>query len=103
MMVTAGINIAIMVVGSRGDIQPFLKISKILKEKYGHRVRTATHPTFKTFVEENIGLEFFSVGRDASELMAFMGKNLGLIPPIETVKASEIGRRRDSMYFMFNE
>jgi len=96
------LNIVIMVIGSRGDIQPFLKIGKILKEKYGHRVRIATHPTFKTFVEEDIGLEFFSVGGDPSELMAFMVKNPGLIPSMETVMAGEIGRRRDSMYFMFN-
>jgi UDP:flavonoid glycosyltransferase YjiC (YdhE family) len=95
------LNIVIMVIGSRGDIQPFLKIGKILKEKYGHRVRIATHPTFKTFVEQDIGLEFFSVGGDPSELMAFMVKNPGLIPKIETVKAGEIGKRRDSMYEMF--
>ena len=91
------LNIVIMVIGSRGDIQPFLKIGKILKEKHGHRVRIATHPTFKTFVEKDIGLEFFSVGGDPSELMAFMVKNPGLIPSIETVKAGEVGRRRDSM------
>jgi hypothetical protein len=52
------LNIVVMVIGSRGDIQPFLKIGKILNENYGHRVRIATHPTFKTFVEEDIGLEF---------------------------------------------
>jgi hypothetical protein len=52
------LNIVIMVIGSRGDIQ------KILKEKYGHRVRIATHPAFQTFVEEDIGLEFFLVGGD---------------------------------------
>jgi UDP:flavonoid glycosyltransferase YjiC (YdhE family) len=51
-----------MVIGSRGDNQPFLKIGKILKEKYGHRVRIAIHPAFKTFVENDIGLESFSVG-----------------------------------------
>jgi UDP:flavonoid glycosyltransferase YjiC (YdhE family) len=95
------LNIVIMVIGSRGDIQPFLKIGKILKEKYGHRVRIATHPTFKTFVERDIGLEFFSVGGDPSELMAFMVKNPGLIPKMETVKAGEIGKRRESMYEMF--
>ena len=94
------LNIVIMVIGSRGDIQPFLKIGKILKEKHGHRVRIATHPTFKTFVEKDIGLEFFSVGGDPSELMAFMVKNPGLIPSMETVKAGEIGRRRESMYEM---
>jgi Glycosyltransferase family 28 N-terminal domain len=94
-------NIVIMVIGSRGDIQPFLKIGKILKEKHGHRVRIATHPAFKDFVEKDIGLEFFSVGGDPSELMAFMVKNPGLIPSMETVRAGEIGRRRESMYQMF--
>lgn len=95
------LNIVIMVIGSRGDIQPFLKIGKILQDKYKHRVRIATHPTFKKFVEKDIGLEFFNVGGDPSELMAFMVKNPGLIPSMETVKAGEIGRRRDSMYEMF--
>ena len=95
------LNIVIMVIGSRGDIQPFLKIGRILKETYGHRVRIATHPTFKTFVQNDIGLEFFSVGGDPSELMAFMVKNPGLIPSVEAVKAGEIGRRRESMYEMF--
>ena len=95
------LNIVVMVIGSRGDIQPFLKIGKILKEEYGHRVRIATHPTFRKFVEEDIGLEFFSVGGDPSELMAFMVKNPGLIPSIKTIKEGEVGRRRDSMYEMF--
>ena len=95
------LNIVIMVIGSRGDIQPFLKIGKILKEKHGHRVRIATHPAFKDFVEKDIGLEFFSVGGDPSELMAFMVKNPGLIPSMETVRTGEIGRRRESMFEMF--
>jgi UDP:flavonoid glycosyltransferase YjiC (YdhE family) len=95
------LNIVIMVIGSRGDIQPFLKIGKILRDKYHHRVRIATHPTFKTFIQDEIGLEFFSVGGDPSELMAFMVKNPGLVPSLETVKAGEIGRRRESMYQMF--
>ena len=95
------LNIVVMVIGSRGDIQPFLKIGKILKEKYGHRVRIATHPAFKSFVESDSELEFFSVGGDPSELMAFMVKNPGLIPSLSTVKAGEIGRRRDQMFEMF--
>lgn len=95
------LNIVVMVIGSRGDIQPFLKIGKILRDKYHHRVRIATHPAFKKFVEEEIGLEFFSIGGDPSELMAFMVKNPGLIPSLETVKAGEVRRRRESMYQMF--
>ncbi len=94
-------NIVIMVIGSRGDIQPFLKIGKILKEKHGHRVRIATHPAFQKFVQEDIGLEFFSVGGDPSELMAFMVKNPGLIPSLETVRTGEVRRRRESMFEMF--
>ncbi|EKG10097.1 UDP-glucuronosyl/UDP-glucosyltransferase [Macrophomina phaseolina MS6] len=96
------LNIVVIVIGSRGDIQPFLKVGKILKNDHGHRVRIATHPAFKEFVEKDSGLEFFSVGGDPSELMAFMVKNPGLIPSIETVKAGEIGKRRKSMYEMFN-
>ncbi|KAI1384389.1 glycosyltransferase family 1 protein [Hypoxylon trugodes] len=95
------LNIVIMVIGSRGDAQPFLKIGKVLKEDYGHRVRIATHPAFRDFVEKDSGLEFFSVGGDPSELMAFMVKNPGMIPTLETVKAGGIGRRRAAMAEMF--
>ncbi|KAI0379590.1 glycosyltransferase family 1 protein [Hypomontagnella monticulosa] len=95
------LNIVIMVIGSRGDVQPFLKIGKVLKEEYGHRVRIATHPAFRDFVEKDSGLEFFSVGGDPSELMAFMVKNPGMIPTLESVKAGDVGRRRASMAEMF--
>ncbi|KAM0285013.1 hypothetical protein ACHAQH_001702 [Verticillium albo-atrum] len=94
------LNIVIMVIGSRGDAQPFLKIGKVLKE-YGHRVRIATHPAFRDFVEKDSGLEFFSVGGDPSELMAFMVKNPGMIPTLEAVKAGDIGKRRAAMAEMF--
>ncbi|KAK6866251.1 hypothetical protein PG995_002779 [Apiospora arundinis] len=96
------LNIVIMVIGSRGDAQPFLKIGKVLKENYGHRVRIATHPAFREFVEKDSGLEFFSVGGDPSELMAFMVKNPGMIPKLESVKAGDIGRRRNAMAEMFD-
>ena len=95
------LNIVFMVIGSRGDIQPFLRLGKILKEEHGHRVRIATHPAFKQFVEKDSGLEFFSVGGDPAEIMAFMVKNPGLIPRAETIVAGEVGRRRESMYEMF--
>ena len=94
------LNIVVMVIGSRGDIQPFLKLGKNLKE-YGHRVRIATHPAFKDFVQKDSGLEFFSVGGDPAELMAFMVKNPGMIPTMETLKKGEVGRRRDQMAEMF--
>lgn len=95
------LNIVVMVVGSRGDVQPFLRIGKYMKEEFGHRVRIATHPVFRDLVEDS-GLEFFSVGGDPAELMAFMVKNPGMIPTFETVKAGEIGRRRVAMAEMFD-
>lgn len=48
-------------------------------------------------MEEN-GLEFFSIGGDPAELMAFMVKNPGLMPGFESLRAGDIGRRRKGMY-----
>ncbi|KAJ4991010.1 glycosyltransferase family 28 domain-containing protein [Stagonosporopsis vannaccii] len=87
------LNIVIQVVGSRGDVQPFVALGKVLKDTYGHRVRLATHPTFKDFVIEN-GLEFFSIGGDPAELMAFMVKNPGLMPGMNTLWSGDVGKRR---------
>lgn len=87
------LNIVIQVVGSRGDVQPFVALGKVLKDTYGHRVRLATHPTFKDFVIEN-GLEFFSIGGDPAELMAFMVKNPGLMPGMDTIWSGDVGKRR---------
>lgn len=90
-------NIVIHVVGSRGDVQPFVALGKVLKETYGHRVRLATHGTFRQFVEEN-GLEFFNIGGDPAELMAFMVKNPGLMPGMDSLRSGDVGKRRKGMY-----
>ncbi|KAI9817207.1 MAG: hypothetical protein M1827_001320 [Pycnora praestabilis] len=93
-------NVVIHVVGSRGDVQPFVALGQVLKKTYGHRVRLATHPTFREFVEDN-GLEFFSIGGDPAELMAFMVKNPGLMPGFETLRNGDVGKRRKGMYETF--
>ena len=87
------LNVVIHVVGSRGDVQPFVALGKVLKEMYGHRVRLATHPVFKDFVNEN-GLEFFNIGGDPAQLMAFMVKNPGLMPGFDTLRSGDVGKRR---------
>ena len=91
------LSIVVHVVGSRGDVQPFIALGKVLKDTYGHRVRLATHSTFRAFVEEN-GLEFFSIGGDPAELMAFMVRNPGLMPGKDALRSGEISRRRKGMY-----
>ncbi|KAJ8118746.1 hypothetical protein OPT61_g357 [Boeremia exigua] len=91
------LNIAIHICGSRGDVQPFIPIAKLLQAPpHGHRVRICTHPAFKDFVESN-GIEFFSIGGDPEALMAYMVKNPGLLPNMQSVKAGDIGKRRKEM------
>ena len=90
-------NVVIQIVGSRGDVQPFIALGQVLKKKYGHRVRIATHPVFRDFVM-NCGLEFFSIGGDPAELMAFMVKNPGLMPGMDSLKNGDVGKRRKGIY-----
>ncbi|KAJ5193384.1 hypothetical protein N7449_009526 [Penicillium cf. viridicatum] len=86
------LNIVIQIVGSRGDVQPFIALGNAL-QKHGHRVRIATHDVFADFVHES-GLEFYSIGGDPAELMAFMVKNPGLIPQMKTLREGEVQRKQ---------
>ncbi|KAJ5520951.1 UDP-glucuronosyl/UDP-glucosyltransferase [Penicillium fimorum] len=86
------LNIVIQIVGSRGDVQPFIALGNAL-QKHGHRVRIATHGVFADFVHE-AGLEFYSIGGDPAELMAFMVKNPGLIPQMKTLREGEVQRKQ---------
>ncbi|KAM0323272.1 hypothetical protein ACHAQA_008863 [Verticillium albo-atrum] len=86
------LNIVIQVVGSRGDVQPFVALGTEL-QSYGHRVRLATHNVFEKFVR-SAGLEFFPIGGDPAELMAYMVKNPGLLPSMESLAAGEIQKKR---------
>lgn len=73
------LNIVIQVVGSRGDVQPFIALGTEL-QRDGHRVRLATHDVFHDFVLGSSSLEFYPIGGDPSDLMAYMVKNPGLYP-----------------------
>ncbi|CAG8019211.1 unnamed protein product [Penicillium salamii] len=86
------LNIVIQIVGSRGDVQPFIALGNELL-RYGHRVRLATHDMFEGFVRES-GLEFYPIGGDPRELMAYMVKTPGLIPSMKSLRAGEIRRKR---------
>ncbi|KAH7020720.1 glycosyltransferase family 28 domain-containing protein [Microdochium trichocladiopsis] len=89
------LNIVIFVVGSRGDVQPFIAYGTAL-QRYGHRVRLATHGTFDRFVRDS-GLEYFDIGGDPTDLMAYMVKNPGLLPSFESMRGGDIRRKRKMM------
>lgn len=52
-------NITILAVGSRGDVQPFVALGLGIKAA-GHHVRLATHSNFKEFVVQR-GLDFAEI------------------------------------------
>ncbi|KAG9123607.1 hypothetical protein FRC07_014543 [Ceratobasidium sp. 392] len=85
-------SVVIMIVGSRGDVQPFVALGKKLKE-HGHTVRIATHGTFRSFVTK-AGLRFFNIGGNPEELMSYMVRNPGLMPGFESLTNGDIGRKR---------
>lgn len=95
------LNIVIQVVGSRGDVQPFIALGKELQTYGGHRVRLATHNVFESWIRDT-GLEFFPIGGDPKELMAYMVKNPGLIPEIKTIGIKDIQRKRQMIAEMLD-
>ncbi|KAJ5573899.1 uncharacterized protein N7459_008326 [Penicillium hispanicum] len=94
------LNIVIQVVGSRGDVQPFVALGNELR-KHGHRVRLATHAMFEELVT-TAGLEFFSIGGDPVELMSYMVRHPGMIPSMASLRAGDIQRKRASMAEILN-
>lgn len=61
------------VVGTRGDVQPFIALGIGLVEA-GHRVRLAAHANFRDFVT-SFGLEFFPLGGDPKVLSKYVVRN----------------------------
>ncbi|CAF3049335.1 unnamed protein product [Rotaria sp. Silwood2] len=87
--------IVILIVGTRGDVQPFIALGQKLHAT-GHRVRLATHETFRSFVRGN-GLEFYPLAGDPADLMSFMVKNAGIIPSMSSIIEGDVGRKRRSV------
>ncbi|OBT66689.1 hypothetical protein VE03_03955 [Pseudogymnoascus sp. 23342-1-I1] len=97
---SVSLNIVIQVVGSRGDVQPFVALGNEL-QRSGHRVRLATHDTFKSFVTE-ADLEFYPIGGDPAALMAYMVRNPGLLPGMDALRSGEVQKKRAMMEEMMD-
>ncbi|KAK4687648.1 hypothetical protein P7C73_g2470, partial [Tremellales sp. Uapishka_1] len=105
------LNIVIFITGSRGDVQPYLSMALSMIKSHSHRVRIATHPDFKDIVSDAnqrlVGkkgkngeslegkLDFFDVGGDPKELMAYMVKNPGLLPGFASLTNGDIPSKRE--------
>ncbi|KAF5549096.1 glycosyltransferase family 1 [Fusarium mexicanum] len=95
------LNIALQIVGSRGDVQPFIALGTEL-QKHGHRVRIAIHDVFADFVRQS-NLEFYPAGEDPSDLMAYMVKNPSLVPSVSSLTAGDISYKQDMVEEMLGK
>ena len=68
------LRVVMLVVGSRGDVQPFIALGKRMRDEHGHRVRIATHAVFGDWVRQH-GLDFYPIAGDPKELMAMQVNN----------------------------
>ncbi len=73
------LKIVILVVGTRGDVAPFVAMGKKLRGE-GHTVRIATHSMYRNTVT-SAGLLFYPLGGDPVMLSGFMVKTHGKLMP----------------------
>ncbi|CAF1531939.1 unnamed protein product [Adineta ricciae] len=86
------LTILMMVVGTRGDVQPYVAFGQKLRLA-GHRVRLATHEKFRKFVREH-DLEFYPIASNPEDLMSYMVKNGGVFPSLTSVIEGDLKRNR---------
>ena len=86
------LNIVMLVVGTRGDVQPFIAFGKHLRSA-GHRVRLATHEKFRAYVREH-QLEFYPLASNPDDLMSFVVKNGGFFPSVSSIIEGDVKKKR---------
>ncbi|KAK1724672.1 glycosyltransferase family 28 domain-containing protein [Colletotrichum acutatum] len=90
------LNIVILFMGSRGDLQPSLAVAKLLQRRHGHRVRIASHPPYRAAVEA-AGVGFYGIGRtDIKTMMErrlLPRKELNALVPVIREEFREMGER----------
>lgn len=72
-------RIVLLVVGTRGDVAPFVNLGLALKE-LGHDVRIGTHAEYREIVIKE-GLRYYPLGGDPRKLSEYMVKTGGRLIP----------------------
>ena len=72
-------KIVILVVGTRGDVAPFVNLALALKDK-GHDVRIGTHKDYRELVMKQ-GLKYYPLAGDPRKLSEYMVKTGGRLIP----------------------
>ena len=66
-------NISIVTIGSRGDVQPFVALGRRLQSR-GHKVTLNTHAHFEVFIRQH-GLSFHLLGGNPEKVMEKLGSD----------------------------
>eukprot|EP00008_Paramoeba_atlantica_P013238 CAMPEP_0201480104 /NCGR_PEP_ID=MMETSP0151_2-20130828/4663_1 /ASSEMBLY_ACC=CAM_ASM_000257 /TAXON_ID=200890 /ORGANISM="Paramoeba atlantica, Strain 621/1 / CCAP 1560/9" /LENGTH=1139 /DNA_ID=CAMNT_0047861861 /DNA_START=81 /DNA_END=3500 /DNA_ORIENTATION=- len=90
------LNIIILIVGSRGDVQPFLSFALGLKAR-GHRVRISSHIKFLDFVRGQ-GVDYYPLRGDPETLMKFMSEH----PDMVTTHAEDLAAQTNTLKEIFD-
>ena len=73
------LSICLLVVGTQGDVQPFIALGLRLKAG-GHRLQVAIHGIYRDLVTSH-DLEFYPLGGDPKILSTYMVKTQGQLLP----------------------
>jgi len=90
------LNVVIMIVGTQGDVKPFVHLGQQLKNTHGHRVRLATHEKFRDTVRRG-GLEFYPLGGDPEKLASYSSSNK-IIPTSFEEADEKLGIMREIIF-----
>ncbi|KAK3394745.1 hypothetical protein B0H63DRAFT_56740 [Podospora didyma] len=102
------LNIAMLIVGSTEDAGLFTSVAVWLRDKFGHRVRVATHPEFQSMVEA-CGLDFLNLGgkscdgpggKSFQSRGSFEAWKLALPGILQASWSACVGPRRDGRAFV---
>ena len=61
------LNVVMLLVGTLGDLLPFMAIARRMEQEHGHTVRIATHEAHRARVRAH-GLQFYPLAGDPGEL-----------------------------------